>query len=130
MKEQNEIKNAPVTVTVASDQEPVKCNGVYSEDRHGFCLEFSIGNDKFRVEHGALCTRLTADGVMSYDIELKDEETSTLLATPYGAVRFKVKTIERNIVRGEKDLNISIKYVLTSDTADVLERDVELSVEI
>ena len=117
----------PVAVTVASEQEPVECKGVYSEHAGGFTLEFSIQRDKFTVEHAAEHTRIKADGVMSYDIKLGKTDGDTLLNTPYGQMRFPVKTTERTVERKADRLNMLFKYIFSSATAGEIERAVDIT---
>ena len=117
----------PVAVTVASDKEPVECSGILKEYSHGFELGFSIKNDKFSVLHTAESTRVTAAGELSYDIPLMSGETSAVLETLFGKIRFSVKTLVRDIVRSENSLKILLKYILSSETAGEIERTVDIS---
>ncbi|MDE6401096.1 MAG: hypothetical protein K2L54_00610 [Clostridiales bacterium] len=118
----------PVAVTVASEQEPVKCEGVYAEHSGGFALDFNIGAEKFTVTHAEDCTRVTAHGgAMSYDIALSEKPSSVLLGTPFGEMRFTVKTLERTVERADGFLRVALKYVLSSAAAGDIERAVDVT---
>lgn len=121
-------RSRPVAVTVASDKEPVVCDGVLTQANDGFVLEFSVGNDKFDLVHGGGFTRVSATGDMSYDIELKEHETSTVLSTPFGMVRFAVKPIVRDVETTENGIRVKLKYILASTAAGEIERTVDIAV--
>ena len=118
----------PVAVVVASEQEPVECNGAFAEHAGGFALEFSIHQDKFVIEHTAAKTKVCAEGGLSYEIELSDKVSSVLLATPFGEARFTVRTLERAVQKSDGKLNISLRYVLSSEAAGDIERFVDITV--
>ncbi len=90
-------------------------------------MRFCMGNDDFTVEHDKSGTRVSARGVMSYDIVLSDVDTETLLATPYGKMRFAVTTAERKISLTDNGVDIKLVYVMSSQAAGQMERAVELS---
>lgn len=117
-----------VAVEVASDREPVTCDGVLTQSKEGFALEFFVGNDKFIITHGVASTRIAAAGDMSYDIELKASDTETVLSTPFGMVRFTVKTLLREVTSSDEGIKIVLKYILASDAAGEIERTVDLAV--
>lgn len=117
-----------VAITVASEQEPVKCEGVYAEQACGFTLEFDIGAEKFTVAHTEASTRVKAcGGVMSYDISLAEAPSDVLLGTPFGEMRFAVKTLERTVERADGSLRVALKYVLSSASAGDIERAVDIT---
>lgn len=118
----------PVAVTVASDKEPVTVDGELMQSASGFTLEFSVKHDRFTVAHDGVATRIKADGDMSYDIELKAEDTATVLSTPFGMVRFAVRTLMRDVVSTDSGMKIQLKYILASDAAGEIERTVDISV--
>ncbi|MCH5166068.1 MAG: hypothetical protein J1G01_06675 [Clostridiales bacterium] len=118
----------PVAVIIASEQEPVKCDGVYAEHAGGFALEFSIHQDKFAIEHTAAKTKICTSGELSYDIELSDKVSSVLLATPFGKARFTVKTLDRTVQKSDDKLDISLRYILSSEAAGDIERFVDVTV--
>ena len=120
-------RSRPIAVTVASEREPVECAGEFVEKAGGFVLRFCMGNDDFTVEHDKSGTRVSARGVMSYDIVLSDVDTETLLATPYGKMRFAVTTAERKISLTDNGVDIKLVYVMSSQAAGQMERAVELS---
>ncbi|MBD5132511.1 MAG: hypothetical protein HDT28_08010 [Clostridiales bacterium] len=119
----------PIKVTVSSDLEPVKGEGFITERDDGFTVEFNLLRDKFTIEHSVAVTRIVTEGDMSYTIELCEAQTSTVLATPYGAVRFAVKTLERTVERMYDKLHIILKYILASEAAGELERSIIMEVE-
>lgn len=120
----------PVAVTVATETEPTTVDGVYSKTADGFTLEFQIGTDKFTVAHGENQTTVKAEGVMSYDITLRDEVTHTVLATPFGMVKFAVKTESREVHRSENLLRVLLCYVLSADSVGDMTRAVDVTVNL
>lgn len=120
-------RSIPVAVTVASEQEPVQCDGIYAERAGGFTLEFSIERDKFVIDHTAAVTSIVARGDMSYDIALGERDTETLLGTPFGEMRFAVRTTERTVIREADAISITLQYVLSSQAAGEIERTVKLT---
>lgn len=118
----------PVTVTVATETEPVTTDGIFTERLDGFILEFFIGSDKFKIEHNENVTTVKADGVMSYDIALKPEQTETMLDTPFGKVKFNVKTETREVKRTSGLMRIMLCYVLGSDAVGDMPRSVDITV--
>lgn len=120
-------KSIPVAVTVASEQEPISCEGTYFPDAQGFGLEFSIGKDRFLIEHTVDCTRVAADGVMSYDITLSANKTDTLLATPYGMVKFDVTTLARDVTVSDIGVTVVLRYILSAQGAGEMDRSVCVS---
>lgn len=121
-------KNLPVTVTVATETEPTTVDGVYGKTDDGFTLEFVIGTDKFRITHGEQQTTVKAEGVMAYDITLKSERTFTLLATPFGKVKFAVKTEARRATVADDSIRLQLCYVLSADGVGDMARSVDLSI--
>lgn len=121
--------NIPVTVTVASEQEPVKCPGTYSEHADGFTLRFELSGDEFELRHTRAATFIKATGVMQYDIELNDAETFALIATPFGQMRFSVKTYERCVVKLNDTVKINLYYAMSNDAAGKMERAVDIVVD-
>ena len=120
----------PVAITVASEQEPIEVNGSYAEREGGFVLEFFIGQDKFVIENSSFVTRIVAVGGLSYDISLSEKESSTLLSTPYGNIRFTVTPLLRDIVSSKDEIHIVLKYVLSAEGTDDIERSVDITVHI
>lgn len=120
-------RSRPIVVTVASDREPVECAGEFAEKAGGFVLRFCMGDDDFTVEHDKSGTRVSARGVMSYEIFLCDGDTETLLATPYGKMRFTVTPTGRDITLTETGVEIKLAYILSSQATGQMERAVELS---
>lgn len=118
----------PVTVTVATETEPTTADGVYTKTDDGFTLQFSIGTDKFSVTHGEKQTEVKADGVMSYDIILGDDNTITTLATPFGLVKFNVKTEMRHVCVTERIIRMLLSYVLSADGVGDMMRKVDITV--
>lgn len=123
-------KNLPVSVTVATETEPTTVDGVYSKTDDGFVLEFSIGADKFVITHGEAKTTVQAKGVMSYDITLSDEITQTVLATPFGMVKFDVKTESRSVTQLDNWFRILLCYTLSADGVGDMARTVDVMVNI
>ena len=123
--EQNKI---PVLVSVASEQEPVTVEGELTQNLDGFALEFKLGSDSFTVLHAEKATQIKADGVMAYDITLSDEKTSTLLATPYGKIRFDVITVTRRVTSTNDGFKILLAYELNNDAAGKIARAVDVTV--
>lgn len=121
-------ENIPVTVTVATETEPTSADGVYTKTADGFILQFSIGTDKFSVTHGEKQTEVKADGVMSYDIVLGDDATNTTLATPFGLVKFNVKTEMRHVCVTERIIRMLLSYVLSADGVGDMMRKVDITV--
>lgn len=121
-------RSKTVAVTVASEQEPVTVDGELLQSDDGFVLKFSVSNDQFTVTHGSVFTRITAVGDMTYDIELTDGVTSTVLATPFGKVKFAVKTVVRDVTVGDDRIRISLKYILDGASVGEIERTVDISV--
>ena len=118
----------PVAVTVASEQEPVKCDGEFAEHAGGFTLVFNMGAERFTVAHTESCTDVSASGgVMSYKISLSDKPSTVLLGTPFGEMRFAVNTLERAIERVDGVLRVALKYVLSSAAAGDIERAVDVT---
>ena len=123
-----ENNGKPVTVTVATETEPVTTDGVFTERKDGFILEFAIGSDKFKIEHNDSVTTVKADGVMSYDIALKAEQTETMLDTPFGKVQFNVKTETREVKKTSGLMRIMLCYVLNNDAVGDMPRSVDITV--
>lgn len=119
-------RSSAVAVTVASDIEPVKCEGTLTRNEGGFVLEFSIRQDRFTIDHNNERTRISVCGGMSYDICLSDENSSTLLGTPYGKIRFDVLTIERDVKDYGHGVRILLRYILKSGESGEIERAVDV----
>lgn len=117
-----------VDVTVDSDREPVITDGYITERDDSFTLEFNIGKDTYLIEHTPAATRIKADGIMSYDVWVCPEGSTTLLATPYGNVRFVITERFRNALKLEVGWDISLQYVMSSPTAGDMEREVDILV--
>lgn len=117
----------PVALTVASEAEPIECDGIYTETADGFTLEFSIREDDFIIEHNGASSRIAAKGLMSYEIILGVPGATTLLATPYGKVRFDVETINRDVVRQGDGLRVLFRYALFSEPAGRIDRAVDIA---
>lgn len=117
-----------VAVRVASEQEPVECAGKFTEKLGGFILEFCVHNDRFTVEHSREATAIRAKGLMNYDIVLNDAVTFALLNTPYGVMKFEVKTLKREVVKLNDKLDISLQYVMKNAAAGELDRAVDVTV--
>lgn len=91
-------------------------------------MEFDIGAEKFTVAHTEACTRVKAcGGVMSYDISLAEAPSDVLLGTPFGEMRFAVKTLERTVDSADGILRVTLKYVLSSASAGDIERAVDIT---
>lgn len=123
-------RSISVAVTVASDIEPVRCEGILTRNDGGFVLEFSIRQDKFIIDHNSERTRISVCGGMSYDICLSDEQSSTLLGTPYGKIRFDVLTIERDVKDYGHGVRILLRYILKSSESGEIERAVDISARV
>lgn len=121
-------KNIPVFVTVATETEPTTVDGTYCKTADGFVIDFEIGTDKFVISHSEAKTSVKATGVMSYDITLGDDVTYTTLATPFGKVRFAVKTQSRKVTYGESVIRIMLCYVLSADGVGDMARSVDVSI--
>lgn len=119
----------PVTVTVATETEPVTTDGIFTDRVDGFILEFAIGSDKFQIEHSDRVTTVKANGVMSYDIALKNEHTETMLDTPFGKVKFAVKTETREVKMTLGLMRIMLCYVLKNDAVGDMPRSVDITVK-
>ena len=117
----------PVSVTVASEQEPVTVEGELITTADCFTLEFKLGGDAFTVIHSDKATQIKADGVMAYDITLSDEKTSTLLSTPYGKIRFEVITVTRRITESDGWTRLVLAYELNNDAAGKIARAVDIT---
>lgn len=118
----------PVTVTVATETEPTTVSGIYTKTDDGFALQFEIGTDKFYITHGEKQTEVKAEGVMSYDIILGDDNTTTVLATPFGMVKFNVKTEMRHVCVTERIIRMLLSYVLSADGVGDMMRKVDITV--
>ena len=118
-----------VAVTVATETEPVTVDGAYSETADGFCVEFKIGEDEFLITHSEKMTTVKATGLMSYDITLCDEATSTMLKTPFGMVKFDVKTELRRAEEKDGVLRLMLFYVLHADGVGDMPRSVDLRIK-
>lgn len=118
----------PVTVKVASEQEPIECSGSYTEQSDGFTLEFCMNADRFGVTHSRASTTVKATGIMSYDIVLNDGVTFALLKTPYGVMKFEVKTLRREVVKLNDTLRIALEYVMTNAAVGEMRRAVDVTV--
>lgn len=123
-------KNLPVSVTVATETEPTTVDGVYSKTDDGFALEFGIGTDKFVIAHGEKQTTVKAEGVMAYDITLKDEITFTVLSTPFGKVKFSVTTEARKATVSDDSIRLLLCYVLSADGVGDMARSVDVTVNL
>lgn len=119
----------PVTVTVATETEPTSVDGVFSRTEDGFTLEFCIGEDKFIIVHTDEKTTVKATGVMAYDITLCADDTQTVLATPFGMVKFAVKTALRKVEQKDNYMRIMLCYVLSADGVGDMERAVDISIK-
>ncbi|MCH5155289.1 MAG: DUF1934 family protein [Clostridiales bacterium] len=119
-------KNIPVTVTVATETEPTAVDGVFSRTADGFTLEFCIGEDKFVISHTNEQTTVKTKGLMSYEITLCDVDTQTVLATPFGMVKFDVKTELRKVEEKDNSLHVMLLYVLHADGVGDMNRSVDI----
>ena len=128
MDSRNDNGKKSVSVTVATDTEPVTVDGFYSDTADGFALQFQIGEDSFTVEHGEKQTTVKAKGMMSYDITLCEENTSTMLSTPFGMVKFDVKTELRRAEEKDGELRLMLFYVLHADGVGDMPRSVDLTI--
>lgn len=129
MESSSKKNNIPVTVTVATETEPVTVDGVYSVTADGFSVEFEIGEDKFAITHTEKMTTVKATGLMSYEITLCDESTSTMLQTPFGMVKFDVKTELRRAEEKDGVLRLMLFYVLHADGVGDMPRSVDLRIK-
>ena len=118
----------PVSVTVATDTEPVTVDGTYSAAADGFTVEFEIGEDRFAITHTDEKTTVKANGLMSYDITLCDEPTATMLQTPFGMVKFDVKTELRRAEEKDGVIRLMLFYVLHADGVGDMPRSVDLTI--
>lgn len=123
-----DMDKKPVSVTVATDTEPVTVDGVCSHTADGFSVEFEIGEDKFFITHAEKTTTVKATGLMSYDITLCDDDTSTVLQTPFGMVKFDVKTELRRAEEKDGVLRLMLFYVLHADGVGDMPRSVDLTI--
>lgn len=120
----------PVAVTVASEQEPVTCSGNYTEQSDGFTLQFCLRDDSFTIEHTKAATRVRAKGVMNYDIELNDAVTFALISTPFGEMKFEVRTYERCVVKLNDTVKIMLSYAMENAAAGKMDRAVDITVAL
>lgn len=102
------------------------CQGDYTSSSVGFVLQFSMGADKFIVEHCGSETKLVAEGVMSYDIILSDSPTFTLLKTPYGVIEFSVKTTERDVSCDDGGVRLVLGFILSAKVLGEIVRVVNI----
>ena len=116
-----------VAVTIASDTEPVECEGEYSPSVDGFSLTFSIARDTFKIEHTPDATRIVAVGDLSYDLTVGSENSETLLSTPYGKVMFDVIPVERRVSADASGVRIVLKYKLSSANVGEMLREADIS---
>ena len=123
----DDINKIPVLVTVASEQEPVTVEGELVKTSDGFTLGFKLGGDAFTVVHSETTTELKADGVMAYDITLADAPTTTLLATPYGKIRFDVITVTRRVTQSDGWTRLVLAYELNNAAAGKIARAVDIT---
>lgn len=119
-------RSKPATITVASDQEPVETRGTYAPTSDGFALEFCLGKDKFVIEHTDAHTKVSAVGELSYCLTV-GEDSDMLVRTPFGTMRFFVRSLMRNVDVTDDGVNIFIKYIMSSEATGEQERAVSVS---
>lgn len=102
----------PVAIEVASDEEPVSCEGSVALGEHGFTLAFYIGDDKYTVDHSDERTSVTAEGLMTYTLVFTDGITHTAFSTPYGVLDFDVQTASRRADVSADGVKIGLSYLL------------------
>lgn len=85
----NPKSKSPVAVTVASDAEPVECEGSLTDTDGGFVLEFSAADNVYTVTHENKITRIKATGILSYELGFGCESKTTVV-TPMGNIELSV----------------------------------------
>ncbi len=114
----NHRSKLPVAVTLASEAEPVTCDGYLIETDGGFILEFCAGENSYSVIHNGSSTRLVSTGLLSYDMEFAGGG-DTCVSAPFGNVDFKLIPLRRDIGRDGDTLRIGLEYKLVGCDAEI-----------
>lgn len=117
-----------ISVTVATELEPVIADGMLRRTDGGFCVMFSSGNVEYFLTHSQEKTVLRTIGEQSYEIVLGTSPTHTTILTPFGSIGLTVVPKMRTVTEHEHGLDISLKYDLVSDDTEPISRAVEVIV--
>lgn len=123
----NHRSKVPIRLCIASELEPVVCDGFYSEREDGFVIEFVIGTDSYEIDHNAVRTKLTTRGLLSYEIVFGESSEASPLCTPFGNMDFSVADAERNVALSGDGVNVGLKYTLFSESVGKIERNVNVT---
>lgn len=118
----------PISVTVATELEPVTADGMLRRTAGGFCVMFSSGNVEYFLTHSQEKTVLRTVGEQSYEIVLGASPTHTTILTPFGSIGLTVEPKTRTVTEHENGLDISLKYDLVSEDTGSISRAVEVTV--
>ncbi len=110
---------SPVAVTVASDQEPVECNGSLAVTDGGFVLEFSAGDNVYTVMRENDRTRIKAAGILSYELGFGCESDTTVV-TPMGSIQLSVAPIACAVSETTDGIDLEFSYKLKAGDTEHL----------
>lgn len=119
----------PIRVTVTSELESTRGDGVYTKTADGFVLKFSTGKDSYKLAYSADRTVLSAKGLINYDIELCVEPTRTKLVSPFGALDYTVRRDGVRLISDARGVTVNLRFALICDGDEDIERDVTVSAE-
>lgn len=116
----------PIRLSVASELEPVECSGSYCALSDGFVIEFALGTDNYTIAHTIRSTRLSAKGLLSYDIDFCDKKTESKIVAPFGSLNITVVPLERRVDAADDTVSVFLRYTLVTNGAPV-ERKVDVT---
>ena len=115
----NPLCKSPVAVTVASDVEPVECEGSLACTDGGFVLEFSAADNGYTVLHENNVTRIVATGILSYELGFGCESKTTVV-TPMGNIELSVIPIECSVEKNNDGVRLEFSYKLVAGDTEQL----------
>lgn len=125
----NRSTDIPIRVTVKSELESTRGDGMYTKTADGFVLAFSTGRDSYKLAYSADCAVLSATGLINYEIELRAQPTRTRLNSPFGALDYTVRRDGVRLVSDNAGVTVCLRFTLMCDGEEDIVRDVTVSAE-
>lgn len=107
----NHRSRIPVAVNVASDGEPVDCNGFYTAINDGFMLEFSAGENKYVISHADDITRLESSGLLCYSMDFSAGGSFPVGAV-FGDLELELVPRKRRVCIEKNGVDVELEYSL------------------
>ena len=109
----------PIAVNIASEAEPVACDGYFVEQDNSFELEFGTPSAKYVITHSERNTRLSASGLLSYVLDFSDGG-ATEVVTPLGGINFSLTPVRREVVLDGEGVKLNLEYKLVGAGTETL----------